>query len=140
MQDFFGTSSNNNQRRSTRTNSNTTLDNRAPSILTPEEIESQALSYYKSARIYENQYYDTEKSDYAKIAIEKFGNYYNLQPTGSYAGLALLRIAELSYHIGDKNRAIFELRRIKSRYDLSSKYKDEIALIENLINQWEQEF
>ena len=105
-------------------------------LVEPEDIESQALSYYKSASIFENQYYETEKIEYAKIAIEKFEKYYNLLPNGSYAGLALLHMAELSYNIGDKSRALYELNRIKRRYDLKLKYSEEIKSIEELISQW----
>jgi hypothetical protein len=136
IQDFFGI--NNKVNRSN--NGTVTLNNnpnarRPGGFLPPEEIESQALSYYQSARIFEGQYYDTKKTEYAQIAIEKFIKYYNLLPTGSFAGFALLRISELSYRIGDLNGAYVGLRTIKSRYDLTIKYKSEISLLENLIRK-----
>ena len=100
---------------------------------TPQSIESEAQSYYNSACNQENHYYNTNEIRYANVAIDYFEKYYNKLPNGGYAGLALLKIAELSYHIGDIKRAYFELDRIKRNSKLRVEYREEIKLIENLV-------
>ena len=101
----------------------------------PEEIRLEALSFWNSGLVYQKQFHQTKNIDYAKIAIDKYEKYYSLQPNGTYAGSALIRMAELAYYLGDKNRALHELNRIKSRQDLKYKYFEEIKLIEYLIKK-----
>jgi hypothetical protein len=101
---------------------------------TPYDRENRALSSYRSARYYENQFYDTNNTKYANIAIECFEEYYSLVPTGEYAVLALLRKAKLYHMIGQDDNAKYELERLKERLDLDlSRYSEEIRYIEGLI-------
>jgi len=110
-------------------------DNNLPVKKSPETIRLEALSHWNTGLVNQKQYNQTKNIDYAKIAIEKYEKYYALQPNGTYAGSALIRMAELAYYIGDKNRALFELNRIKRRYDLRNNYSEEIKLLEELLNQ-----
>lgn len=110
-------------------------DNNLPVKKSPETIKLEAMSHWNSGLVHQKQYNQTNNDDYAKIAIEKYEKYYTLQPNGTYAGSALIRIAELALYIGDNNRALFELNRIKTRYDLRNKYSNEIKILEELINQ-----
>ena len=99
------------------------------------DIENEATSAYFSACVFENQFYERENRSDAINAINKFERYYNLLPDGTYAGLSLLKIVELSYHLGDLERAKYELDRIKGNYKLRVSHNEEIKLIESLFNE-----
>lgn len=101
----------------------------------PSTIRVEALAYWNSGLVHQKQFYQTNNKDYAKIAMKKYEKYYSLQPNGTYAGSSLIRMAELAYSIGDNGRAQFELHRIKNRYDLKSKYSEEIKILEDIINK-----
>lgn len=103
-------------------------------ILTPAEIESRALSNFHTALVYESQYYSTKDTKYALVAINYFTKYYKFAPNGPYACYALLKNAELFYHIGKMDKAFAELRIAKSRKDFLVKYRNQINKIEGLFN------
>lgn len=103
-------------------------------ILTPAEIESRALSNFYTALVYESQYYSTKATKYALVAINYYTKYYKFAPNGPYACYALLKNAELFYHIGKMDKAFAELRIAKSRKNFLVKYRNQINKIERLFN------
>lgn len=108
----------------------------APKLLYVDPIkkQSQALSIYRSATAFEDEYYyDTRSIKAAEIAINKYEQYYILTPNGSYACIALLKKAELLYRLNSINEARNELFRVKTRKGFLNKFTAEIQYIEGLL-------
>lgn len=101
-------------------------------IIRPREKEKIALSNYRSATAYEDEYYEKKNSYYAKIAIDKFEKYFILTPNGHFACLALLKKAELHYRIGNYENAKIDLKRAKQRNNCQKTFENEIKYVENL--------
>ena len=92
--------------------------------ITPRQKEAKALSHYKTARTYEDKYYETKQKRYAITSIKRYREYYNLTPNGEYACLALLKVAELLWRIGNEDDAKVELSRVRSRRDFMNNLED----------------